>query len=44
MMTSNLVEQTQGIAKVADLYNENLVLMSFEELKSKYGIPAIFFF
>ena len=34
----------QGIAKVADLYNENLVLMSFEELKSKYGIPAKHFF
>ncbi len=34
----------QGIAKVADLYNENLVFSSFEELKSNYGIPAKHFF
>ena len=35
---------SKGIAKIADLYNDNLVLMSFEELKSKYGIPAKHFF
>lgn len=34
---------SQGIAKIADLYNENLVLMSFQELKSKYEITANFF-
>ena len=35
---------SKGIAKIADLCNDNLVLMSFEELKSKYGIPAKHFF
>ena len=34
----------QGITRIADLYNDNLVLMSFEELKSKYEIPAKHFF
>lgn len=27
---------TQGVAKVADLYSEHSVLMSFEKLKSKH--------
>ena len=35
---------SQGIAKVADLYDDNSVFMSFEGLQSKYTIPSKHFF
>lgn len=34
----------QGIAKVADLYDDSGTLMTFEDLKSKYDIPTKHFF
>lgn len=35
---------SQGITKVADLYDDKSTFMSFEELKSKYTIPSKHFF